>query len=363
MKRHGFLFVFSLLLALVLAVPVPGAAKEKVLFTPGWIFQGRDLPWFTAIEKGYYAAEGLEVTVFPGSGGGDAIKMLRSGGVDIANIDTGTFLQGRAQGFAMKSVAAVYYTPAFLMAAHEGSGIRTLKDLEGRTLCAARTDSTWMNFPIVAEKQGIDLKKIKVLQFSVPARDPAFLAGQCEAATGFTTSLPMLLVTAEKQGKKILYFPLAKFGLDIYGMGMIATEKMMKERPEAIRGFVRASMRGTAYAISHPEEAMGYLLKVSPTLGRAVHRAVWDVMVDHLLVSEVKEHGLGSMSEKKWKDTRDALLRSQAAAEPVMKSGSARAKLSAGDLYTNDFLPRPPIFPGKPGPRVFPSIFSSQGAQ
>ena len=347
MKPQPLHLAISVLVALVLLFPGLVFAQEKVLFTPGWIYYGRDLPWFTAIEKGYYSAEGLDVTIFPGSGGGDAIKMLRSGGVDIANIDTGTFLQGKAQAFAMKNVAMFYYTPAFLLAAHEGSGIRTLKDLEGRTLCAARTDSTWQNFPILAEKQGIDVSKIKVLQFSVPARDPAFLAGQCEAKTDFTTSLPMLLASAEKVGKKIVFFPLAKFGLDIYGLGMVSTDKMMQERPELIRRFVRASMKGASYAVANPEEAMGYLLKVSPTLGREVHRAVWDIMADHLLVPEVEKNGLGWMSEGKWKDTRDVLVRTQAISVSIQVS----------DLYTNDFLPSPPIFPEKRGPRVFPSIF------
>jgi NitT/TauT family transport system substrate-binding protein len=159
--------------------------------------------------------------------------------------------------------------------------------------------------------------------------------------------LPPLIFAAEKTGKKIVHFPLSKFGLDIYGLGTVATEKMMKEKPKVIRGFIRASMRGASYAIAHPDEAMGYLLKVSPDLGRKVHRAVWDIMADHLLVPEVKKNGLGFMSAGKWKATRDALLKTRAIS----------VDLPVNEIYTNEFLPKPPIFPGKRGPRVFPSIF------
>ena len=339
--------VMGLLVGLSLAV-LPFAAsleaREKVAFTPGWIFYGIDLAWFTAQDKGYYAQEGLVVTISRGYGGGRTAKDLVGGKVDIGGTDPGNLLRFRAKGAALKAVSMWFDRAPYAILTLEGSPIKSLKDLEGRSIGTPSWDSTWSIFPAVARINGIDLKKINQIEVSPAVREVGLLTGNYDASTNFVTNLPVVLKAAAKQGKKIRSFILAKHGLDIYANSIVTTEKFIRGRPDVLRGFLKATLRGAAYAMEHPDEATAILLKYAPTADRKANRQTWDLTVDLWLTPDAKRLGLGHMTEKKWTRTRDILTKNLKI--PVV--------IPTKDLYTNDFLPK--IFP-KRGPRVFPPIF------
>lgn len=325
-------------------IPKGVFAAEKVTFTSGWIFYGRDMAWFTAKDKGYFAEEGVDINLVRGFGGGDAAKRLIGGTLDIAALDTSNLITLRAKGETFKSIGMWFDRPPFAIVTLGNSPIKSLKDLEGRSIGTPSADSSWMTFPVVAKMNGIDLGKIKHIEVSPAVRDSGLLAGNYDASTNYVTSLPLVFRAAAKQGKKIRYFLFAKHGLDIYAQGLVTSEKNLRERPNTIRGFLKAAMRGAAYAMEHPEEATDILLKNVPAADRETNRQTWDLTIDLWLTPDAERLGIGWMTEEKWARTRDIMT----------KAMNLSAQLPTKDLYTNEFLPK--IFP-KRGPRVFPTIF------
>jgi NitT/TauT family transport system substrate-binding protein len=226
----------------------------------------------------------------------------------------------------------------------EGSGINSLKDLEGRTIGTPSADSSWAQFPAVAELNGLDLKKIKQIEVSPAVRDAGLLAGSYDASTNYIASFPIIYRMAEKQGKKLKVFPFIQHGLDTYAQGFVVNETRLKDNPESVRRFLRAALRGGAYAMENPEEGMDALLKHVPAAGRQESREAWDLMVDLWLTPNAEKNGLGHMTEEKWNRTRDILT----------KTFKLPVVMPVKDLYTNDYLEK--IVPKQRGPRVFPKV-------
>ncbi|MFQ5913386.1 MAG: ABC transporter substrate-binding protein [Nitrospinota bacterium] len=320
------------------------AAGEKITFMTGWILYGRDMAWFTAMDKGYFRQEGVNVSIIRGYGGGGTAKSLVGKGVEIAGLDPGNLLRLRAKGSAFKAVSTWYDLAPYAILTLDGSPIKSLKDLEGRSLGTPSYDSTWSVFPAVAKMNNFDLKKIKQVEVAPAVRDAGLLAGNYDASTNFVTSFPLVFKAAAKQGKKVRFFILAKHGLDIYGNSIVTSEKFIRERTAELRGFLKAALRGAAYAIEHPDEAADILLKYVPAGDREANRQTWDLTVDLWLTSDAKRMGLGHMVKEKWARTRDILTGTLKI--PVV--------VPTEDLYTNEFLPK--VFP-KRGPRVFPAVF------
>lgn len=344
MKRFWTSLCIILMGAALLGPPPEALAAEKFRFTAGWIFYGRDLAWFTALEKGYYREEGLDVQLIRGSGGGDAAKALATDALEMVALDTSTFLISRSKGSDFRTVGMWFHLAPFSIVTVEGSGINSLKDVEGRTIGTPSADSSWAMFPAVAELNGIDTKKVKQIEVAPAVRDAGLLSGQYDASTNYIASFPLIYQAAAKQGKKLKVFPFINHGLDIYAQGFVVREARLKGNPESVRKFLRAVLRGGAYAMEKPEEGMDALLKHVPTADRKTSREAWDLMVDLWLTPEAGKMGLGYMNEEKWTRTRDILT----------KGHKLPAVMPVKELYTNQYLEK--IVPKQRGPRVFPKV-------
>ncbi|MFQ5692778.1 MAG: ABC transporter substrate-binding protein [Nitrospinota bacterium] len=320
-------------------------AAEKLTFNLGWVPFGRDVAWYTALEKGYYAEEGLDVNLVRGWGSRDTAQKIASGQGDVGTIDTGSLVIGRDKGMPLRMIIMQHYTAPYVIWTTKGSGVNTLKDLEGRTLGVAGADATYANLPALAEINNIDLSKIKVVVVEPASRAPMLMAGRYDASTGFVLEFPRLAFLGKKNKKRVKFLLLARSGLDIYGVGLGATQRTLKERGGAVRKFLRASVKGVAYARKHPDASMKYLFKHAPDIMKVPNRMVWDITLDLWEAPEQKTLGIGHTTRRKWTKTRDILV----------KANKIRRTIPVDDLYTNDFLPK--ILPPARGPRRTPKLF------
>ncbi|MFQ5914517.1 MAG: ABC transporter substrate-binding protein [Nitrospinota bacterium] len=342
-KRIPFNLTLVLSLFLLLPAPAPGAQKFK--FALPWVPFGRDSGWFSALEKGYYAEEGLDVTIHRGFGGADSIQKLVAGAYKIGTTDPGSLLLARAQGIKIVMVGMYHDKAPFVLRWLEGSGIKSLKDLEGRTVGAPPGDSNLKVLPVLMEANGVDFKKLKIVNMQPAAREPMLLSGKLDVVTGFHIQQPSIAAMAAKQGKKVKMTLFADHGVDVYGYGIIALESYMRQDPKTLRKFLRASVKGMAYSIEHPGEAVKFFLKRYPAADPKTNRQVWDLTIDGMLTEEQMRLGIWRMERKKWVKTRDVLS----------KGYGLKVKFAVDDLYTNDFLPV--VMPPKRGPRTIPRLW------
>lgn len=322
------------------------SAAEKFEFNLGWVPFGRDVAWYTALERGYYSDEGLDVRIVRGYGGRDTALKIAAGQGDIGTVDTASIVVGRDKGLGLRMVLMQHDKAPYVIWTTKGSGVNKIQDLEGRTLGTPQGDATWSNFPALAEINKFDIKKIKVVNIEPASRAPMLMAGRFDASTGFVLEYPLLAFLGKKSNRQPKFLLLANCcGLDIYGVGLAATDKMLAQKPEAMRRFLKASIRGLAYAISHPDESVQYLFKHAPMIKKPPNRMVWDITLDLWLVPDQIRMGLGRMSRKKWVRTRNILV----------KANNIQKGIPVENLYSNDYLPK--VLPPKRGSRKIPRLF------
>lgn len=233
---------------------VPSARAAEVSFITDFGYYGRHSYYYVALDKGYYKEEGLDVTFLRGQGSVDAIKKVASGAAMIGFADAGALALARGNdSIPVKLLAVVYASPAHAIFALADSGIKTPKDLEGKTIA----DSAFSAMPVVfnayAQAAGIDAKKVKWIAAEASTLPSLLATGRVDAIGQFTVGAP-LLADAVKP-KSLVRLAYKDAGLDYYGNGIVATEQTIKDNPDVLKAFVRATLKGMKDAFANPAEA------------------------------------------------------------------------------------------------------------
>ncbi|MFQ5915350.1 MAG: ABC transporter substrate-binding protein [Nitrospinota bacterium] len=311
--------------------PRAAVAAEKVTFILDWIPYGSHTGFFTSLNKGIFRDTGLDVTIRRGYGSGDTVKLITAGKGDFGFADTGTLVVGRSRGAKAKTVGVLYNKAPHTAFALKRSGIRTVKDLGGRSIGEAQGGAAIAVFPALAKIHGV--KKWKFVPMSPASKNPALLAGKVDAILTFADVGPSLRRGAKKTGNEIVELRYGDNGLDFYGNGIIVRDEDINSRPKLIRLFVNAAFRGAAHAIKNPDEGVKFLIQSNPNLNAAMARAQWDVLTSLAWTDETRKHGLGYMSETKMRQTVDL----------ISKYRELKGKPPLSEVYAPQFLEK--IFP------------------
>lgn len=206
-------------------------------------------------------AAGIEVTIKPGISAGENLKLLTSGQVDFTPVDlTQAMIQmgsGTASGFTV--IAAIHQRTLTGIMALEGSGITSPKDLENKTVGDVGGSINTTLFPTYAKLAGFDNRKVKIVPMSPQQLPGALAAGSVNAIGQFVVGKP----TVEKaaSGKKVVMLSYSDYLTDLYGNCLTISTKLAKEKPDLVKRFRDALMKGLAYAIDNPQEAAKILVK------------------------------------------------------------------------------------------------------
>ena len=215
-------------------------------------YNGRHSYFYVALDKGYYKAEGLDVNILRGQGSADAIKKVASGAAVLGFADAGALVLARSNdAIPVKLLSIVYAGPPHAIFALADSGIKTAKDLEGRTMADLAFSAMPLIFNAFAQAAKIDREKVKWIAAESSALPSLLATGRVDAVGQFTVGEPLLAATvAPKTLVRIAY---KDAGLDYYGNGIVATEKTIAENPAMLKAFVRATQKGMAGRLCQSE--------------------------------------------------------------------------------------------------------------
>ncbi len=304
----------SALLATALAsgagLTAASAADTDVKFSLDFKFEGPSAPFLVPIDKGYYKAEGLNVTVDTASGSLEPINRVASGTYDMGFGDINSLIKFRDAnpGVPLKAVFMVYNKPPFSIVGRKSRGISDPKSLEGKKLGAPAPDGAYAQWPIFVEANKIDASKVTIENVGFPVREPMLAAGQVDAITGFSFSSFINLKDKGVPIDDIVVLLMADYGVNLYGNAIIVNPKFAAEKPEAVKAFLRAFVKGLKDTVKDPSTAVDSVLKRNDVAKKPTELERLTMAIrDNLVTSEVKANGYGGIDSARFDKAIDQI--------------------------------------------------------
>ena len=217
--------------------------------------QPQHFGFWIARERGWYAEEGLDVTIKGSSSSAQAMQIVSGGQAEFGNVGASALVQVAGKGtLQLKMVALFGQRDSLSMAYFESSGIKTPKDLEGRKVGMVPGSTPFLLWSRFAKVNGIDTSKVQIINWDFRSYYGIFGAKQVDVAGNFTLGSTGEWLFKQK-GEIVHQFVLSDY-LPILGTGIVARTDLLTSNPDLVRGFVRATQRAWAYLKDEPKKAV-----------------------------------------------------------------------------------------------------------
>ncbi|GAB4144748.1 MAG: ABC transporter substrate-binding protein [Cyanobacteria bacterium J069] len=289
------------------ASPTAPTEMLTVKVNPSWLLQGDNAPITLAIEKGYFAAEGLDVVIERGYGSAKTITDVAAGAVDIGFGDMYSMIEFNAKNpnDPVVAVAVPYNRSPFAIAALNTSNIGDPKALQGKKLGAPAGDAPRKLWPVFAEQVGIPADSVEWVTMEPKLRETFLVKGDVDAVSGFSTSILPALTKAGKQDSDTTMFYYNDYGLDLYGNAIVVKKAFLEANPDLVRGFLRAYFKGMQDTIKDPAAGLASVMKAGDSLmDEASEKQRLQIALERLWITpEVESQGLGGVDPARFEET------------------------------------------------------------
>ena len=305
------------------------AAQTPIKLTLDWVFQGPTSPFLVALERGYYKAEGLDVTMDPGQGSAGAVQRVATGAYQIGFADVNSTIEYNAKnpGKEVMCVFMTYDFAPFGVYALKKSGIKEPKDLNGKKLGAPVFDASFRLFPAFAKLNGIS--KWEHVNLTPQLRERSLVQGSVEFISGHYFSSMLDLRANGVKFDDIVAMRYVDFGMDVYSNGIVISPEMAKNE-KAVKGFIAATLKGWKDVIADNKVGIAAAKKKDPLIDEALETERLQIALrTNILTPYVKANGMGDVDPVRFE--KSIKLVSEAFGLPVTPA--------VDKVFTNKYLP------------------------
>jgi NitT/TauT family transport system substrate-binding protein len=299
--------------------------SQKVTLAMGFIPNVQFAPFYVAVEKGYFAEEGIEIE-FDYGWETDLLKLVGGDELQFAIASGDQVILARSQGLPVVYVLNWYRRFPVCVVSLAEAGITGPSDLVGKQVGTPATyGASYIGWRALLDAVGLDETDVELISIGY-TQVAALTEGQVDAAICYAMNEP---VQMELGGETIDKIYVADYA-NLVSNGLITNDKTVKDRPELAQGMVRAGLRGLAYTLEHPDEAFDISLKYVPEAAsdaesEAVNRAILAKSVEFWF-SDPEQ--LGRSDKAEW----------QAAQRIMQQMELIDTEEDVNSMFTNQFI-------------------------
>jgi len=323
-------FAAALLALAFAAGPVYAQNREKVVLLLNWYTYSEHAPFYLGKERGYYDQEGLDLDIQEGRGSGVTVQAVAAGTATFGYADVPTMIKAASKGAPVTAVGVALQTSPMSVQGFCDKNIRKPEDIKGKTVAVTPGDSMSQVWPLFLKKTGLKEGDFRQVAGDAQTKLNAVINNQADLLLGYVMDQAIKLQDAVH--KPVCPIRFADYGVNMVSSGVIVQKDYLKDKPEVVRKFLRATTRAMEESAKSPEAAIDAMLKANPKSG-------------------VKETALVGMREtarlyKGPDNPNDRPLRvgakNMAETLALLTEYGGLDKASAGkpeDYYTNAYLP------------------------
>jgi NitT/TauT family transport system substrate-binding protein len=323
MNRRQFLALAGLSPALLAACAAQGNTtgnRTKVRLPMGFIPNVQYSAYYIASDKGYFAAEGIDVE-FDYKFETDGVKLVGANELPFAVVSGEQVVLARSKGLPVKYFAQWYREFPIAIFSLAEKNIKGPADLKGKKIgVPILGGATYVGWKAYMKANGLQDSDVTVdaIGFTQAA---AVQQGKVDAAIGYSVNEPIVLA---KKGIPVNTIEIGK-QVSMVANGLMTNEQTIKDNPKLVAGMARALKRGIAGMLANADEAMTISAKFVEKLDPKdpIQRAVLDATIANMRTNEI-----GVSDPKAWENTQDVLL----------FMGQIKEKMDVNTFYTNEFV-------------------------
>jgi NitT/TauT family transport system substrate-binding protein len=314
------------LAALAFAAAGTALAADPVSLRLNWYLGGLHVPFYYGKEKGYFAAEGIDLTINEGRGSANTVQVVAAGSDTFGMADSSSVVSTAARGADVKSVMSLLNSTGFSVVSLAETGLKTPKDLEGRSVAVSAGDPLGALLQAVCRANSVDCAKINMVQVDPAAKVVAVLEKRTDALLGGADDQYFLI---KQRGFNPSAMRYADWGANIVGMTIVTKTDLIKSNPDLVKRFVRASVKSWDEAKKNPGAAVDAALKAKPDLNR--QSTLDQMLVDFELLDSKNSKGrIGWGAQADWDQTLTILKQYR----------DLKTEQAWTAFHTNEFVPQ-----------------------
>jgi NitT/TauT family transport system substrate-binding protein len=308
------------------AVWAAGPLKQ-VSLTLDWIYQGPNVGFMLAKDKGFYREAGLDVSLTPGKGSVSTAQLVASKATQFGFSDGYVIGSGVAKGMGIRSIGSIFRRNPAAVVVLADSGITTPKDLEGKSIAITAGSAQFQQWPAFVKGAGLDAAKIQVVNLDPSGVGAALISGRVPAIAGFAQGYVPSVEIRGKKHTRIFWY--ADYGVGVVSNSMIVHNDLIGSDPGLVKAFVTPTIKGFLYGRKNPDEAVATVSKYLPTVDPAITRREMELSWKTWVTPNTRGKPLGWAAATDWADTVSVLK----------QFGGVSAPLDPSSLYTNEYVP------------------------
>lgn len=284
-----------------------------------WIDQAQFAGFYMARKEGFYAKSGLDVEIYPGGPDISPVQMVVTGANDFGITGADQIILAREKGVPIVAVAVIYKQSPVAIGALKEKNIKSPHDLEGKRMGVVYGRDEEIIYRALLTKEGVDSSKIQ--EIPVIAGISQITTDKFDAQILYEINEPFLL---EQNGFEIDLIKPRDYGINFYADTVFTTEKMVREHPDLVRNFIKASIAGWEKAIENPDSAVEEVMRVNTLLDKQHQTKFFQASISLVEAGEK----IGQSEKQTWEEMQEILINQKILNNPI----------EIDKAFTNEFL-------------------------